>query len=438
MADMLRDVRSAGAREVNVDAIKSDIRRALINKKANACPIALRLMWHASGTFDKADNSGGSDGATMRFEPESSDDANAGLNIVRSLLIPVAKAHPEVSIADIWGIASVAAVEWLGGPTVPFNFGRSDAADGATCPANGRLPDASQGAAHLRDVFHRMGFNDRDIVTLSGAHTLGRCHAARSGYDGPWTTKPLRFDNEYFVNLVEKTWVKREWDGPEQFEDKETGTLMMLPTDLCLMDDDAFRPVVEEYAKDAEAFRRDFADVYGRLMALGCPAHAAPGAPAPEKSDEEKASAEFREHAMHGSVHLAKALIGKANPHALEATSGRSALHKAAFWGHDDMTAFLIEEAKIDVNLQDHDGDSALHDAAKFGHVNVTKALLAAGSDVTLTNKAGQDAYTVANEHGHTAVADLIAAKMGDEAKMAKRPREGSAEAGAGAGAGSS
>ena len=25
-------------------------------------------------------------------------------------------------------------------------------------PENGRLPDASQGAAHLRDVFYRMGY----------------------------------------------------------------------------------------------------------------------------------------------------------------------------------------------------------------------------------------------------------------------------------------
>lgn len=32
-----------------------------------------------------------------------------------------------------------------------------------------------------------MGFNDQEIVALSGAHTLGRCHADRSGFVGPWT-----------------------------------------------------------------------------------------------------------------------------------------------------------------------------------------------------------------------------------------------------------
>jgi hypothetical protein len=32
-----------------------------------------------------------------------------------------------------------------------------------------------------------MGFNDREIVALLGAHALGRCHEDRSGYWGPWT-----------------------------------------------------------------------------------------------------------------------------------------------------------------------------------------------------------------------------------------------------------
>ena len=140
------------------------------------------------------DGSGGSDGATMRFEPESTDEANAGLGIVRDMLLPIKKRHPEVSFADLWVLAGHVAIEFLGGPSVPFRHGRSDASGAAACPANGRLPDAAQGAQHLRDVFHRMGFSDKEIVCLSGAHTLGRCHKVRSGFDGPWTNNPLKFD----------------------------------------------------------------------------------------------------------------------------------------------------------------------------------------------------------------------------------------------------
>jgi catalase (peroxidase I) len=112
----------------------------------------------------------------MRYELEANDDANAGLGIARDLLIPVEKSHPHVSVSDVWALAGAAAVEKTGGPKVPVGLGRVDQTDGTKCPPNGRLPDASQGAQHLRDVFYRMGFNDQEIVVLSGAHTLGRCH----------------------------------------------------------------------------------------------------------------------------------------------------------------------------------------------------------------------------------------------------------------------
>ena len=81
----------------------------------------------------------------MRFSPERTDEANAGLGIVRDLLLPIKKAHPEISFADLWVLGGHVAVEFLGGPNVPFRLGRTDTSDGFTCPANGRLPDAAQG-----------------------------------------------------------------------------------------------------------------------------------------------------------------------------------------------------------------------------------------------------------------------------------------------------
>jgi hypothetical protein len=105
-------------------------------------------------------------------------------------------------------MSGAVAVEFAGGPSVPFSLGRSDSPK--PVPPNGRLPDASQGAEHLREVFGRMGFNDREIVALSGGHTLGRCHKVRSGFDGAWTQNPLKFDNSYFKNLMDMEWKPRE------------------------------------------------------------------------------------------------------------------------------------------------------------------------------------------------------------------------------------
>jgi catalase (peroxidase I) len=55
-----------------------------------------------------------------------------------------------------------------------------------------------QAQDHLRVIFNRMGFNDQEIVALSGAHALGRCHTDRSGFEGPWQFSPTTFSNEYF------------------------------------------------------------------------------------------------------------------------------------------------------------------------------------------------------------------------------------------------
>ena len=52
-------------------------------------PVLLRLGWHASGTYDVATNTGGSNGATMRFPPEGDHGANAGLAAARDFLEPV-------------------------------------------------------------------------------------------------------------------------------------------------------------------------------------------------------------------------------------------------------------------------------------------------------------------------------------------------------------
>lgn len=231
-------------------------------------PVLVRLAWHASGTYDTKSKTGGSSGATMRFEPESKHGANNGLNIARDHLEKIKKEFPSISYGDLWTLAGVAAVQEMGGPIIPWRPGRSDLTAQA-CPPDGRLPDASQGAKHVRDIFYKMGFNDQEIVALAGAHALGRCHTQNSGYTGPWTFSPTTFTNDFFTLLVNEKWVKKKWNGPEQYEDKTTGSLMMLPTDMSLIWDSKFKPHVEAYAKDNDLFFKDFAKAYSKLLELG-------------------------------------------------------------------------------------------------------------------------------------------------------------------------
>ncbi|KAJ5669189.1 Cytochrome c peroxidase [Penicillium macrosclerotiorum] len=233
-------------------------------------PVLVRLAWHASGTYDKETGTGGSNGATMRFAPESGHGANAGLKHARDFLEPIKAQFPWITYADLWTLAGSAAIQELGGPVIPWRPGREDR-DVSACAPDGRLPDASKDHRHVRDVFGRMGFDDREMVALIGAHALGRAHTDRSGFDGPWDFSPTVFSNEFFRLLVEEKWNQRKWDGPAQFTDKTTSTLMMLPTDLALVKDKAFKKHVERYAKDNDAFFKEFADVYVKLLELGVP-----------------------------------------------------------------------------------------------------------------------------------------------------------------------
>jgi len=52
---------------------------------------------------------------------------------------------------------------------------------------------------------------------------------------------------------------------------------------------------------------------------------------------------------MHGSGKLARELAkqGDCNVAQLEASSGRSALHKACFWNHLHLIDFLVNDCKV-------------------------------------------------------------------------------------------
>ncbi len=182
-------------------------------------PVFVRLAWHASGTYDQGSKTGGSDGATMRFAPEATDDANAGLDIPRKVL---EKAKPDwLSLADLWILASYVFIEESGGPAMRFEPGRTDFKDEQAAkkhiPPNGRLPDAGisytdkqKVIGHIKDVFSKqMGFDDVETVALcAGGHAYGRCHKDRSGFNGPWQTRPTKFTNIYVKRLLKDKWAE--------------------------------------------------------------------------------------------------------------------------------------------------------------------------------------------------------------------------------------
>lgn len=272
---------------VDLKAVRDEITKVIdtdAEKRGDGTSLAgtfIRLAWHCSGTYKAADNSGGSNGARMRFDPEASYGNNAGLHLARAALEPVKAKFPDLTYADLYTYSGVVAVEEAGGPKIPFKLGRADASDGSTSDKNDRLPNADMGSHkqttdHVRDVFYRMGFTDQEIVALLGAHAMGRCYTDRSGFWGPWTNAETTFSNEYFRLLLEERWSPKTthngkpWTGPDQYEDS-SGNLMMLPSDIILIVDPNLKKWVEIYAKDENRFFKDFAKAFAKLLELGVP-----------------------------------------------------------------------------------------------------------------------------------------------------------------------
>ncbi|CAI5987724.1 unnamed protein product [Closterium sp. NIES-65] len=162
----------------------------------------------------KKDKTGGPFG-TIRKPEELAHGANAGLKWAVDVLEPIKAKYNILSYGDLYQLAGVVAVEITGGPEIDFHPGRKDE---EKAPPEGRLPDATGGSNHLRDIFYKMGLNDKEIVALSGAHTLG---------------------------------------------------LLVLPSDKALVEDAEFKKYVELYAKDEDAFFADYAAAHQRLSELG-------------------------------------------------------------------------------------------------------------------------------------------------------------------------
>ncbi|TMW90116.1 hypothetical protein EJD97_016193 [Solanum chilense] len=135
-----------------------------------------------------------------------------------------------VSCADILAVAARDSVVKLGGPSWTVLLGRRDSTTASLSTANSDIPAPTLNLSGLISSFSNKGFNTREMVALSGSHTIGqaRCTTFRdrlhnetdinasfatsvkskcpqSGSDNNVspldTTSPTTFDNIYYKNL---------------------------------------------------------------------------------------------------------------------------------------------------------------------------------------------------------------------------------------------
>jgi L-ascorbate peroxidase len=223
--------------------LEAEVRQYLLDlMPLEYAPAFVRLAFHDAGTYDQSTGSGGAHG-TVRLLEQLHRSENTGWGAACLELLADVKEHfASVSWADLIALGGAVAVQKSGGPVMHVGLGRTDGTEPAP---TGRLPGGYEGAALLKSTFARMGLGTRDLVALSGAHTLG--HSARR----PFTSEPLVFSNAYFVQLL------------------DDNNSALLQTDRAMLRDPELRQLIELYAVDEERFRTDFADAFYRLTWLG-------------------------------------------------------------------------------------------------------------------------------------------------------------------------
>jgi len=181
---------------------------------------------------------------------------------------------------------------------------------------NGK-PDPAAAAHDIRETFARMAMNDEETVALiAGGHTFGKTHGAApatnvgpepesapmealglgwlssygagkggdtitSGLEGPWTSTPTKWSNDYFDNLFGYEWelnkspagawqwkpknVKPEDMAPDAADPSKRVAPMMLTTDLALRADPDYEKISRRFHQNPAQFADAFARAWFKL-----------------------------------------------------------------------------------------------------------------------------------------------------------------------------
>jgi peroxidase len=164
--------------------VKAAVKKAVANEKRMGASL-LRLHFHdcfvngCDGSILLDDNS------TFTGEKTAVPNANSvrGFDVIDTIKTQLeAACGGVVSCADILAIAARDSVVELEGPTWTVMLGRRDSTTASLSAANNNIPSPASSLSALISSFQSHGLSTKDLVALSGAHTIGhaRCTTFRA------------------------------------------------------------------------------------------------------------------------------------------------------------------------------------------------------------------------------------------------------------------
>ncbi|KAK4359223.1 hypothetical protein RND71_021452 [Anisodus tanguticus] len=256
-----------------LSVIKTAVNSA-VNKEARMGASLLRLHFHdcfgcdASVLLDDTSN----------FTGEKTAGPNSGslrgFDVIDTIKTQVeSSCAGVVSCADILAVAARDSVVKLGGSSWTVLLGRRDSTTASLSAANNNIPAPTLNLSGLISSFSNKGLTTREMVALSGSHTIGqaRCTTFRnrlyneaninasfatsvkancpqSGGNNnlsPLDTTPTSFDNVYFKNLQ-----------------SQKG---LLHSDQQLFNGGSTNSIVNTYSSNSATFFTDFANAMVKM-----------------------------------------------------------------------------------------------------------------------------------------------------------------------------
>ncbi|XP_058080149.1 lignin-forming anionic peroxidase-like [Magnolia sinica] len=250
--------------------IRTAVRSAIARERRMAASL-VRLLFHdcfvqgcdASVLLDDSPSFASEQNAPQNFR------SARGFEVIANVKSQVENVCPGVvSCADILAVAARDSSVYVGGPTWTVKLGRRDSTTASQSQAASDLPRFTDSLETLLESFSNKGLNARDMVALSGAHTIGqaKCAAFRdrvyngSNIDAGFASTrrrgcpsvggnenlapldlvtPNSFDNNYFKNLIQRKG--------------------LLQSDQVLFSGGSTDGIVKEYSNNRATFNADFA-----------------------------------------------------------------------------------------------------------------------------------------------------------------------------------
>jgi len=195
-----------------------------------------------------------------------------------------------VSCADVLAFAARDALALVGGNAYQVPSGRRDGNVSVAQETNGNLPPPTASVSQLNQIFGSKGLSQADMVTLSGAHTIGSAHC--SSFDsrlysyGPNAAgQDPSMDPTYLAALTQQCPQQPASGGgadgtvamdpvtPTALDTNYYASIVakrgLLASDQALLADPTTAAQVVAYTNSPDTFQTDFAAAMVKMGAIG-------------------------------------------------------------------------------------------------------------------------------------------------------------------------